>query len=462
MKNVGLRLLLAALLAGFIMPQAARADLASDFSAALNSAADSCDATEANSTSCAYGAVAPRTDFQMRWAAPEEVLSFSSDAREASSGKLKDINERLDKLRNDAAIARILNGEGSAEQLVAATKGQARGGAASADTDSSISADAGFFMSVSYDDLTRKSTSFQDRLKDRGESLLAGFDHRFGVNLVLGVAANYVSKHTRITNDFSGDDGTGTTLTDATNASGKANEKGGGVAAYLQYEQNGFYGTASLGWQRLSQDLSRAVLLSGFSDPPPVQTATSSTHSTALIGSGGFGYAFEKGSNILSLNVLGSYQHQKMASFAEKGASFNVADTATNCNLAESPDCLDLDVHFDAATFESLEGSAGVKLQHIANLSWGVVVPYFSADYIHQFKDQSGAVSGIFVPLYSLAGVNHFTMTPDAPDLNYYRVGIGASAVTKNGWQSFAQLRSTFGLTSVTEWVVSAGFRKEF
>lgn len=117
-----------------------------------------------------------------------------------------------------------------------------------------------------------------------------------------------------------------------------------------------------------------------------------------------------------------------------------------------------LALRFGQQTVRSLKTVLGVQTSYAVSVPFGVLLPTFHADYIHEFMDngQTFTMSLAGDPL----GVNANIVTL-APDRNYAIVGAGISATFPHGLSSFISYDALLGYQNVTSHKVVIGLRVE-
>ena len=102
-------------------------------------------------------------------------------------------------------------------------------------------------------------------------------------------------------------------------------------------------------------------------------------------------------------------------------------------------------------------GFSGSKSITLKN---AVVLPQLTVELIHEFDNDERVVKSPFAN-DTITGVL-ITTQSDKPDRDYLVIGIGSSAIFKNGLQGFINIDSIFGLKHVESTALSIGLRREF
>jgi outer membrane lipase/esterase len=121
-----------------------------------------------------------------------------------------------------------------------------------------------------------------------------------------------------------------------------------------------------------------------------------------------------------------------------------------------------LNVEIDDQTYRSFALGLGGQVSYAMSQSWGVLLPYASLEYVHDFEKNDSSVTGRFVNDDPIAGKIPFTLPIDSRDQNYFNFGIGASAQFTNGTAGFVNYEQLLGYSDVSQYRINAGLRFEF
>jgi outer membrane autotransporter protein len=108
---------------------------------------------------------------------------------------------------------------------------------------------------------------------------------------------------------------------------------------------------------------------------------------------------------------------------------------------------------------KSLTLTLGGQVSYAISQTWGVLLPYASFDWVHEFDDDARNVTGKFI---NDPGLDLFALATDDPDRDYFTLGFGISAQLAQGRAAFLQYRTTLGLDDISSDSISAGIRLEF
>ena len=373
-----------------------------------------------------------------RGAAPEELGANNVLLKELAHRQL----DQLDQRRRDR------RGSEYPERLAALPLLVSLDPQATVAQSSSLSQDFGrwgMFGNLAGDSGRRSATDLTDAFDLNGFNMTGGADYRLTRAWVVGAIAGYTDERARF---------------DTTPATGgRLEHKGFSLLMYGQYEAQSFYLTGSLGWQRLDQRLERQV---AYLDPIHLDgggnnlranvLATGSGNITALFSTLQSGYSWNLRATTLESYLQLQYRRNHLDAFSESGGAGAVTDGVNSFPF-------DINMSYAAARVTSLDGTIGLKWQHVINGATGVFVPYLNAEYTHQFNDTPYTVSGMLAPLSGT--VPDFTLPADELSGRYYSAIVGCSYVARGGLQSFLQLRSSFEQASLTDRSITAGVRHE-
>lgn len=109
-------------------------------------------------------------------------------------------------------------------------------------------------------------------------------------------------------------------------------------------------------------------------------------------------------------------------------------------------------------TSKSLLGQAGLRVSRPVSGQGYVLVPQFSAEYLHEFE-RDGVSTRVAYQLDQNA--NDLRLEGDRRDGDYVDVGIGVVAILPNGWMPFLEVKATLGHEDLDRYRVAAGLRVE-
>jgi outer membrane autotransporter protein len=221
------------------------------------------------------------------------------------------------------------------------------------------------------------------------------------------------------------------------------------VTGYVLQEWEHVYLSFSAGSQWLNEGLVRKITYPSFNVTVPStnETATSSTSSNTLTVTLESGYNRSFGAFTVEPYLRGTYRDVYIHGFDEvnaKGFQFAI----------------------DQQSFQPVDTAVGIRLQYAITPPFGgVIVPYVRAEYHHEFVNGPHDVTGVYVPLKSLAAfasAASFAVPTDKPDNDFSSVAPGFSIVLPHGIQAFAQYQEILGLRFYSDHTISGGVRFEF
>lgn len=301
--------------------------------------------------------------------------------------------------------------------------GASRGGGASPDP--TPGERWGAFVNVAYNwgDVSR--TDLQDRYDFKNWGLVAGVDYRIDPSLAVGGAFAYQD-----------------TKSDYDANLGFVKAKTYSLAMYGTYYADNFYLDALLGYGWIDYDTARAINIPSNTGTPGINTtATASPKGnqwSAVIG-GGYNVV-QQASTITPFARLG-YLYVKNKAFTEDEPSAG------------------LGLAVDTRSVNSLQSALGVRFSHAFGTSFGVVTPYASGQWNHEFRTSQSSITSKYVndPFNIF-----FTIPTEQADSNYGVFTLGLSGQFERGIAAFIQYGATAGLSNVSNRTVSLGVRVPF
>jgi outer membrane autotransporter protein len=257
-------------------------------------------------------------------------------------------------------------------------------------------------------------------------SVLAGADYRVSDTFVLGGAFSYSDTHS-----------------DYEQSLGNVKARTTGVAGYGTYYVDTWYVDGFIAYGSVDYDSTRNILIP--SNNPTAKaintSATASPNGDQWSASIGVGRSFEMAPITVTPTARLGYIHVKNKAFTEN----------------EPNNGLGLSV--DSRTIESLQSALGGKLSTTVNSSVGVFVPYVTANWMHEFKNDNPSIVSKYVadPLNTI-----FAIPTATPTRDYAVLAIGSSATLPNNLSGFAQFSGAVGLKNESNYGIVLGVRKQF
>lgn len=163
------------------------------------------------------------------------------------------------------------------------------------------------------------------------------------------------------------------------------------------------------------------------------------------------GTSFDLGFVDLSLGIGLSYLDLSVDGYTEKDRKRGL-DTAEFSGL---------NLQYEDQDFDSLQSILGLQLSRAFSFSGGVLVPYFSADYRHEFENTSISLKAKYAVQENGETFN-LNVDSDEPDEDFFELGLGISAVFANNIQAFVDYRTTVDLDNVNANLFTIGIRGTF
>jgi outer membrane lipase/esterase len=301
---------------------------------------------------------------------------------------------------------------------------RATGGGASAD--SPLDGRLSGFVKIGGNWGKVDETTLQDAYKYDAFSILAGADYRVTNAFVVGGAVSYEDTRSRFDNSLG--------HVDATTWS---------VAGYGTYTSGPWYVDGFMSYGNVDYDTTRTVFMPSNNpgQPPLLGSATASPRGDQWSLALGTGYNYNMtGYTVTPFGRLG-YIHVRNKAFSE-------SEPVTGMGLS-----------VDTRTLESLQLALGGTISTTMNSSMGVFIPYLTAQWVHEFKNDNPSIVAKFVN--DPNGLQFFIPTEN-PTRDYAVFIVGSSATFANGLSGFVQVGAAAGLKDATNYSVTAGLRKEF
>ncbi|PWT92014.1 MAG: hypothetical protein C5B54_04225, partial [Acidobacteria bacterium] len=273
-----------------------------------------------------------------------------------------------------------------------------------------------------------------------------GADYRFTDNFILGIALSYMS-----------------TSADFDKFNILHNPAGGGVDARsfsvslygTYYVLEKFYVDGILGFGWNDYDIDRKIIYSipatdRVGRPIPGittvnQTAHGSPNGHQFSFSVGAGYDFNMGGFTFGPLARIEYIKLNIDGYREK-----INNTGNGFGLA---------LVFDDQDVDSLLSVLGGQASYAISTGIGVLLPQVRFEWRHEFKNDSRIIRARFVSDPTRTPLN---LATDAPDRNYFAIGIGTSMTFRGGASAFVYYEPVLGLAHVAAHNVVLGARWEF
>jgi uncharacterized protein with beta-barrel porin domain len=294
--------------------------------------------------------------------------------------------------------------------------------------------------------------------------LTFGIDHNSGA-AVWGLAVGYSSYE--VTMNTVGTPNN--TETDVVDGGTIEADSINGTFYFDRNSQNNVYFSALAGYGNQSFDMARNfIYFSQNTTDPTVNNQTrlmsASPDGDSLSGSLSLGRVIDRGGLIIDPYIGVTYDKISIERFAEVDSG-NLGVGFEGMQLA-----------FDEQSIESLRSNIGVQLSNTIITKFGSVRPIFSADWYHEFKDDPRTIKVKYALEDELADstnpgnfikgfdncVSCFNLVSDAPDSDYFVVGLGIAAAYQGGFQAFLMLEGLLGYENLSAYSATIGLRGQF
>jgi outer membrane lipase/esterase len=301
---------------------------------------------------------------------------------------------------------------------------RATGGAAGADSD--LGGPWGGFMNIDYNGGTVDETGLQTGYNFHNLGILAGVDYRVSDAFVLGGALGY--SYTKSNYDLGMGSVTASTIS--------------GVL-YGTYYVDRWYLDGAVSYGHVGYDTVRNFTISTpkFPNQTPSATATASPDGNQWSATIAAGYNYPIDSYLITPFVrLGYIQVQNSA--------FQESEPVDGMGLAVSE-----------RTIRSLQSALGLRFSKAVSTSSGVVTPYFTAQWLHEFEDSNPDITAKFV---NDPNNNFFFISTEQSTRNYASFALGVSGQFQRGVSAYFQVSTVAWLNNTSVYSAVAGLRIAF
>jgi outer membrane autotransporter protein len=365
---------------------------------------------------------------------PEETLTVGSGRTDTA---LKaDIDSRLDAVRAGISGVTISGVQWDGDSGMT-------GGTAGADDFKRW----GFFLNGVYATGDKDTRRNENGFDYDAYGLTTGIDYRFSDQWVGGVAYGYVDTDADI------DDDQGAVSSSQPRAGeGKQESESHTLAFYGTWYSDNFYADGALSFSTIDIEGERSIQYGEVN-----QTAKMDTDADQWAASIGGGYNHHWGGpwNARYFGRI-DYVDVEIDGYSEKARQ----TSASGSNPSDPSEDLDsLIMSIGDQDIESLQSVLGAAVTYVANQDWGVLTPYLTAQWHHEFEDDSRVITAkyVFDPTNDV-----LRFTSNDPDEDFFRISLGLNSVLKGGTQVFINYDTVAGLRDVDHHAFTAGFRIEF
>jgi outer membrane autotransporter protein len=162
--------------------------------------------------------------------------------------------------------------------------------------------------------------------------------------------------------------------------------------------------------------------------------------------------------NVFSLGFLTGYDH----SIARFTIGPRAGITYSNTRIGDYTETggTGIELKYNDQWIHSLQSVLGIQASAAFSTSFGVLVPQFNADYIHEFANSQRLITVQFAE-DNRDNPTKFQFKNDVPVRNYANLGTGLVMVLPNGWQSFMHFRAMVGNEQFNNYAGTLGLRIE-
>jgi Autotransporter beta-domain. len=302
----------------------------------------------------------------------------------------------------------------------------------------------GLFATGQAEILNRNIGAFQDGFKSNIFGLTVGADYRFSKAFVAGTAFTYANTN----GDF----------------------RQGGTFSTNAYTWTFF--ASYLPTKRTFIQATAGTTLNNYLIARPSRIQISG--GGAAVDRDGISSSNSSG-NVFSWTVLTGYDYSIRPFTFGPRLGLNYARTKIHSYTEQGNTGLEL--AYENQFFESFQSVLGVQGAAPFSWSYGVIIPQFNADYIHEFENSQRRIDVRFAQDGRRPGLGNtgdgltndissetptrFTFQNDVPARNWFNVGTGLIAVLPNGYQPFVNFRAMVGNSQFTNYVWTFGLRIE-
>jgi uncharacterized protein with beta-barrel porin domain len=286
----------------------------------------------------------------------------------------------------------------------------------------------GFFLSGSIGRGESDATDLAPRYKFDVNSLTAGLDYRYSDALIFGAALGYNQQDTNLALGQGGVDTNSYTL-----------------SAYGSYfRSSSWYTDASLTFGKNQYDLIRQISYTVGGNTVN-QTARATSDGDQLSLGLTFGRDYQKAGW-----TIGPYGRILYTQLDFDQVEERIVGSTTGSGLA---------LIIEERGVDSLASVVGTKFIRPISLDWGVLTPTLQLEWEHEFNDDPGAAVARFANDPSRSTI----LLKDSPtDTDFFRIGLGLSAVMSKGRSGFVYYDKIIGRDGVQQDNVTLGIRIEF
>jgi uncharacterized protein YhjY with autotransporter beta-barrel domain len=391
----------------------------------------------------------------------EEIASQNTLTVRAANSQFSNIASRLGALRLAAAGAGTtgpasvfnfdVNNVYASNDVVSGGKAYAGGGAA-ADAPGTIKR-GGFFLNGSYNTGDRDASDLENAFDFDMLTVTGGFDYRFDTG-VLGVSLGY--------DDFQSDIEPSPVVT-----GGAIDADGFSVSLFGLKEFGTFFIDGIVTFGQLDYEIQRILQYASNNTDPACQcpnqnrSILSVTEGDHLSASVNAGWQWYSNAWLIQPNIGLSVRNYQIDGYTE-------LDTAANGGM---------ELRYGDQDIDSMRAVAGIQISRAVNRNFGVLRPWFSAEWYHEFEDDQNTLAAKYAQEDILAQTGDpslgfsdsltnclscFTIASVVPDTDFGVVGAGLSFIFPNFVQLLFYYESLVGYEDLSSNAFTVNLRGQF
>lgn len=350
---------------------------------------------------------------------------FSADCNNALSSASTDTDEQtLRALTPDEIIANNTNISSSAVNASFTRLNILRQSGSGASADSIVSRLSVYTNGYSsWQDYNQQDLNPGFRLFDSKATL--GADYRFSDHFVAGLSSSYLGSDSQLNGN-----------------AGDIDTDGYAFAAYGSYYLgDNFFVDGSFSYSDQSHKTTRNVIYTNSNQIASAKV-DSDTYSAGLVS----GYNFFVNGWTITPTMRWMYRSIQMDGYTESMSDPTGAGGSLGMTIGKQD-------------YESITGNFGSQISYAWSQSWGVLIPTFSAEYVHEFANDSEQINARLTNAVGSTG--NFTILSSEVDKDYATISAGASAQFSHGISAFINYEKILDLNNLTSDSVSMGLRME-
>ena len=289
----------------------------------------------------------------------------------------------------------------------------------------------GLFINGNFGSGNKDVTANEDGFRFDTQGITAGLDYRFTDNFILGGAVGYANTETDI------DSAVGNLDADSFT----------GSLFGTYYQSDKLYIDGSISYGHSSYDQHRNVRYALTDGTTVDQTFSADYDGDQFAATLSSGYELNFNRFTLTPQSRLQYIQADLNGYSENAVS-NPSANGSGWG-----------VKIDNQNLESFTLALGGHINYAVSQSWGVLFPYASFEWVHEFENDNDKVSGRFLGDPSRTT---FFLPTDALDQDYFNLGIGLSVLFTKGSAAFLNYQTVLGYDDLDQHNVSAGIRFEF